>query len=69
MTEYYSLGLDKSTDTTDVCQLMIFVGKIDKNFESMEDFLKLQNLTTDSKGSYEFEAINKVVSEFTSFER
>jgi hypothetical protein len=32
--DYCCLGLDDSTDTTDVCQLMIFVRTIDKNLES-----------------------------------
>jgi hypothetical protein len=63
---YYSLSLDDSTDTMDVCQLMIFVQTIDKNFEIKEEFLKL---TTGTKGSDVFEAINKVVSEFASFEK
>jgi hypothetical protein len=67
--EYYFLGLDESTDITDVCQLVIFVRKIDKNFDIKEEFLKLQPLTTGAKGSDIFEAINKVVSEFTSFEK
>jgi hypothetical protein len=48
---------------------MIFVWTIDKNFEIKEEFLKLQPLTTGSKGSDVFEAINKVGSEFTSFEK
>jgi hypothetical protein len=67
--EYYSLSLDDSTDTMDVCQLMIFVQTIDKNFEIKEEFLKLQPLTTGTKGSDVFEAINKVVSEFALFEK
>jgi hypothetical protein len=32
--DYCCPGLDDSTDTTDVCQLMIFVRTVDKNFES-----------------------------------
>jgi hypothetical protein len=67
--EYYSLGLDGSTDFTDVCQLMTFVRKIDKNCEIKEEFPKLLHLPTGTKGSDVFEAINKVVSEFPSFER
>jgi hypothetical protein len=47
--KYYSLCLDDSTDITDVCQLMIFVWTIDKNFEIKEEFLKLQPLTTGTK--------------------
>jgi hypothetical protein len=57
--------MDESTDITDVCQLMTF----DINFEIKEDFLKLQPVTTGTKGSDVFEPINKVVSEFTSFEK
>jgi hypothetical protein len=45
---------------------MIFVGTIGKNFEIKEEFLKLQPVTTGTKGSDVFEAINKVVSEFNS---
>jgi hypothetical protein len=67
--DYCCLGLDESTDITDVCQLMIFVRIIDMNFEIKDDFLKLQPLTTGTKCSVVFEAINKVVSEFTSFEK
>jgi hypothetical protein len=63
------LGLDESTDIMDFCQLVIFVRIIDKNFEMKEEFLNLQSLTTDTTGSHTFEAINKVVSEFTSFEK
>jgi hypothetical protein len=48
---------------------MIFVRIIDKNFEIKEEFLKLQPLTTGTKGSDVFEAINKVVSVFTSFDK
>jgi hypothetical protein len=48
---------------------MIFVRIIDKNFEIKEKFLKLQPLTTGTKCSVVFEAINKVISEFTSFEK
>jgi hypothetical protein len=48
---------------------MIFVQTIDKNFEIKEEFLKLQPLTTGAKGTDAFEAINKVVSEFTSLEK
>jgi hypothetical protein len=40
-----------------------------KNFEIKEEFPKLLHLPTGTKGSDVFEAINKVVSEFTSFER
>jgi hypothetical protein len=40
----------------------------EKDFEIKEEFPKLQPLTTGTKGSDVFEAINKVVSEFTSFE-
>jgi hypothetical protein len=69
MTEFYSLGLDESTDITDVCQVMILVRKIDKNFGIKEEFLKLQPLTTGTKGSGLFEALNKVVSKLTSFEK
>jgi hypothetical protein len=47
---------------------MMFVPTIYKNFEINEEFLKLQSLTTGTKGSDVFEAINKVVSEFTSSE-
>jgi hypothetical protein len=47
---------------------MMFVPTIDKNFEINEEFLKLQPLTTGTKGSDVFEAINKVVSEFSSSE-
>jgi hypothetical protein len=57
--EYYSLGLDESTDITDGCHLMIFVQTIDKNFEIKEEFLKLQSLTTGTKSSDVFEAIDK----------
>jgi hypothetical protein len=57
--EYYSLGLDESTDITDVCHLMIFVQTIDKNSEIKEEFLKLQSLTTGTKSSDVFEAIDK----------
>jgi hypothetical protein len=67
--EFYSLSLDESTDITDVCQVMILVRKIDKNFGIKEEFLKLQPLTTGTKGSDIFEALNKVVSELTSFEK
>jgi hypothetical protein len=48
---------------------MIFVWKTDKNFEINKDLLKLQPLTTDTKGSVVSQAINKVVSEFISFEK
>jgi hypothetical protein len=66
---YYSLGLDKSSYIMDDCQLVIFVGTIKDNFEIKEEFLKLKHLTTGTKGSDVFEAINKVVSELASFER
>jgi hypothetical protein len=39
-------GMDESTDITDVCQLMTF----DINFEIKKDFLKLQPVTTGTKG-------------------
>jgi hypothetical protein len=48
---------------------MIFVRTSDENIEIKEEFLKLQPLTTGTKGSDVFEAINKAVSEFTSFEK
>jgi hypothetical protein len=48
---------------------MIFVRIIDKNFEIKEEFLNLQHLRTGTKGSDTFEAINKVVSELTSFKK
>jgi hypothetical protein len=63
--EYCSIGLDESTDITDICQVMILVRKIDKNFEIKEEFLKLQPLTTGTKSSDLFQANNKVVYEFT----
>jgi hypothetical protein len=67
--DYYCLGLDDSSDITDVCRLMSFVRTSNKNFEIKDEFLKLLPLTTGTKGSDVFEAINKVVSEFTSFEK
>jgi hypothetical protein len=60
--------LGESTDITVDCQL-IFVRIIDRNFKIKEEFLKLQPLTTVSKGSDVVEEINKVVSEFTSLEK
>jgi hypothetical protein len=62
--EYYYVRLDESTDITDICQLTL-VRIIDKNFEVKEEFLKLHPLTTGTKGSDVFAAINKVVSEFS----
>jgi hypothetical protein len=47
---------------------MIFVRTIDKNFYIKEEFLKLQPLTTGTKGFDVFEAI-EVVSEIISFEK
>jgi hypothetical protein len=44
---------------------MISVWTTDKTFEIKEKFLKLQSLTTGTQGSDVFQAINKVVSEFT----
>jgi hypothetical protein len=41
---------------------MIFVLIIDKNFEIREEFVKSQPVTTASKGSDVFGAINKFVS-------
>jgi actin-like ATPase involved in cell morphogenesis len=67
--EFYSLVLDESTDITDVCQLITFDRKIDKSFEIKVKFLKLQPLSIGTKGSDVFEAINKFVSEITSFEK
>jgi hypothetical protein len=42
--EYYSLGLDESTDIRDVCKLVLFDCTIDKNSAIKEEFLKLQPL-------------------------
>jgi hypothetical protein len=67
--EFYSLVLDESTDITDVCQLITFDQKIDKSFEIKEKFLKLQPLSTGTKSSDVFEAVNKFVSEITSFKK
>jgi hypothetical protein len=52
--------LDESADITDICQLTIFFCTIDENFEIKKEFLKLQPLTTGTKGSDVFEAINKL---------
>jgi hypothetical protein len=48
---------------------MTFVRTVYKNFEIKEEFLKLQPLTTGTKGSDVFEAVNKAVSECTSFKK
>jgi hypothetical protein len=58
-----------TTDFTNVCKLMIFVRTIEKNFEIKEEFVTLQPLTTGTKSSDVFVTINKVISEFISFEK
>ena len=52
----YSLALDESTDQSDIAQLVIFIRRIDENFNIIEEMLDLCHIkgTTTRKDIYEF---------------
>ena len=39
--QYFSIAIDKSTDTTDTAQLAVFVHGVRSNFDIFEDFVQL----------------------------
>jgi len=66
--KYYSLALDESTNISDNSQLIIFIRIIDKDFNILEELLKIKLLITRTRGIDIFEALKKIISDFGSFD-
>lgn len=66
---YYSISLDKSTDTTDGAQLAIFIRVVQSDFTLNEELLGLVTLSDAAKDIDIFTALKKEVEKFTDFNK
>ncbi|KAG5898820.1 hypothetical protein JTB14_018780 [Gonioctena quinquepunctata] len=67
--KYFSLCLDESTDLTDISQLVTINRTIQNDFSVAEEMLDLIPLHGTTKGTDNFEAVNKVVSDYRKFDK
>ena len=62
--EWYSLALDESTDIEDTAQLLVFIRRIDENFEITEELLSLEHLKDTTTGQDLFESVENCLDRF-----
>ena len=68
--KYLSLALDKSTDISDISQLLIFTRTVvDEAFVVHEELVKMQPLSGGTRGSDIYAALESVVNEYGGFEK
>ncbi|KAJ8886214.1 hypothetical protein PR048_012423 [Dryococelus australis] len=65
--KYFSVALDKSTDVTDVSQLLIFVKTVYEQFSIKDELRDLIPLPTSTKGSDTYSALVSVVEKYVDF--
>ncbi|XP_063322782.1 general transcription factor II-I repeat domain-containing protein 2-like [Pelmatolapia mariae] len=59
----YSLGMDESTDTTDIAQLSIFICGVDSSLTVTEEFLALRPMHGTTTGQDLYEEVSRCVNE------
>jgi hypothetical protein len=67
--KYISLALDKSTDISDISQLLVFTRTVDEDFMVHEELVKVQPLSGHTRVSDIYAALESVVNEYGGFEK